>query len=86
MQVSGPQTVRPFLMNLAAILAAKVTVFSAHAACWCCCLRDRPRGRDRMVRLIQKKSFVKLSFTSYITVRPALISKNRGGTNQNSVF
>ena len=73
-------------MNLAAILAAKVTVFSAHAACWCCCLRDCPEGRASMVRLIQKKSFVKLSFTSYITVRLALIIKDRDGTNQNSVF
>ncbi len=73
-------------MNLAAILAAKVTVFSTHADCWCCCLRDRPTGRARMVRLIQKKSFVKLSFTSYNTVRSTLMIKNRGETNQNSVF
>ena len=86
MQASGPRTVTPFLMNPAAILAAKVTVFSAHAACWCCCLRDCPRGRASMVRLIQKKSFVKLSFTSYITVRSALIITDRDGTNQNSVF
>jgi hypothetical protein len=53
-----------FLMNLAAIMAARVTVFSTQATCGSCCLEDFSRGRARMVRLIQKKPLVSCSFTS----------------------
>lgn len=58
------RTVSLFLMNLAAILAANVTVFSAHVVCCLCRPTDLSRGTERVVRLIQKKSLVKRSLTS----------------------
>jgi len=58
------RTVTLLLINLTAILAASVTVFSVQAACWLCCLWDCPGGSARMVRLIQKKSLARCSFTS----------------------
>lgn len=54
----------PFLENLAAILAARVTVFSTAAACGPCCLEDFSSGKARTVRLIQKKPLVSCSCTN----------------------